>query len=99
MRITVLVLTVIAIFALIFLAYRQNEPSVPNDVNASAKDYCISDSDCVPDSCCHPVGCVNAKSAPSCFGISCTMECVPNTLDCGQASCSCVNNKCLAVKK
>lgn len=59
--------------------------------------YCESDADCVPASCCHPFSCVNAGAAPDCSGVFCTQECRPGSLDCGQGSCSCVNNKCGAV--
>jgi putative hemolysin len=58
---------------------------------------CGSDSDCVKDACCHASGCVSKKNAPACKDIMCTQECVPGTLDCGQGSCKCINNKCEAV--
>lgn len=63
-----------------------------NSVNNS--DFCSVNSDCVPSSCCHPKSCVNKNSAPNCSGIACTMMCELGTLDCGQASCGCVNGKC-----
>jgi len=55
---------------------------------------CSQDSDCVPASCCHASSCALAQQAPACQGISCTMECSPGTLDCGQGLCRCINNKC-----
>ena len=55
---------------------------------------CISDKDCVPNKCCHATGCVAKEKAPNCEGVFCTAECVPNTLDCNQGRCVCVNNKC-----
>jgi putative hemolysin len=58
---------------------------------------CNSDSDCVAASCCHSTSCVSKDKAPLCSGIACTMNCQPNTLDCGYGSCSCVNNKCTVV--
>jgi hypothetical protein len=58
---------------------------------------CKVDSDCVKDSCCHAVGCVAMVDAPDCKDVMCSMECVPDTLDCGQGSCRCVDNKCFAV--
>lgn len=61
--------------------------------------YCDSDADCMPSICCHPNGCVNKDFANSCVGSICSAECRPGTLDCGQGSCLCVNNKCNAVFK
>jgi len=58
---------------------------------------CSSDSDCVPATCCHAAECVPAGEAPNCEGMMCTMECKPATLDCGQGSCKCIDNKCNAV--
>ncbi|MEK6893486.1 MAG: hypothetical protein AABX07_04750 [Nanoarchaeota archaeon] len=60
---------------------------------------CISNSDCVPASCCHPSKCTSLDKAPNCKGAFCTMECSPETLDCGQGSCACINDKCEAVFK
>jgi len=60
---------------------------------------CSYDSDCVPAACCHSDSCVPASEAPSCEGIMCTMECMPDTMDCGQGSCKCIDNKCKAVLK
>ena len=50
--------------------------------------------ECVPASCCHATECVLKSEAPSCDEISCTMNCEPNTLDCGYGSCEFVNEKC-----
>src|SRR3989338_2128695 len=69
---------------------------IVND-NFADVEYCTSDSDCIPSSCCHPKSCVVKSSAPTCSRIFCTQECAPGSLDCGQGSCGCVNNKCLAV--
>jgi len=60
---------------------------------------CISDSDCVPAICCHASSCVPVKNAQDCSEMFCTMECVEDTLDCGQGSCLCVNGKCNAIFK
>ncbi|MCU0642214.1 MAG: hypothetical protein MUF61_01365 [archaeon] len=57
---------------------------------------CQQDSDCVPNACCHPKACTNKENAPGCRGIMCTMNCEPETLDCGQGSCKCENNLCVA---
>jgi putative hemolysin len=59
-----------------------------------AEDFCAEDTDCVPASCCHPTSCVNKNSAPNCSRLMCTMSCELGTLDCGQGSCVCQNNKC-----
>ena len=57
---------------------------------------CMSDSDCVPAQCCHAVSCVPKASAPNCSGVFCTQECRPNTLDCGQGRCRCIEGRCVA---
>ena len=61
--------------------------------------YCQVDEDCVPASCCHPDDCVNLVNRPDCKGIMCTMDCAPNTMDCGQGHCACVDNQCQAIIK
>ena len=58
---------------------------------------CEVNSDCVPASCCHPNSCINKDNAPSCFQIMCSQNCAPNSLDCGQGSCQCINNQCGAI--
>lgn len=60
---------------------------------------CSQDSDCVPASCCHASSAVDKQSAPDCKGIKCTMECAPNTMDCGQGEIKCVHNVCKAILK
>lgn len=55
---------------------------------------CQIDSDCVPATCCHPTTCVNKDYRPDCKGMFCTMECAPNTMDCGQGKCVCADNTC-----
>jgi putative hemolysin len=61
---------------------------------SSDKNSCTSNSDCVPSACCHPDKCVNKNYQPDCEGIFCTMDCKPNTMDCGQGKCICKNNVC-----
>ena len=58
---------------------------------------CNDDSECVKATCCHASECVMASEAPDCEGIMCSMECRPNTMDCGQGSCKCINNECRLV--
>ena len=65
--------------------------------NSQDNNRCISDSDCVPAQVCHPTSCVNKEFEPNKTGISCTQVCEPGTLNCGQGSCLCKNNKCEAV--
>jgi len=74
--------------------YFKYKPSIINP--PSSPDYCSQDSDCVPSSCCHPDSCTLKINEPQCNKVACTMSCEPKTLDCGQGSCTCVNNKCLA---
>ena len=59
---------------------------------------CNADIECVPASCCHARSCVSVSEKPVCNGIRCTQSCEPDTLDCGQARCGCVQNKCKVVK-
>ena len=56
--------------------------------------YCERDEDCDKATCCHPDSCINKDYQPDCEGIACTMECAPNTMDCGQGGCVCTDNTC-----
>ncbi|MBI2102505.1 hypothetical protein HYT55_01600 [Candidatus Woesearchaeota archaeon] len=58
---------------------------------------CSVDTDCVPDACCHATGAIRNVFAPDCSGVICTLECRPETLDCGQGSVQCIKNECKAV--
>ncbi len=58
---------------------------------------CRSDGDCVPASCCHANDSVNVKFAPDCSEMFCTLECAPETLDCGQGEIKCVEGQCQAL--
>ena len=89
----IIVLTVILILLLIFIKTSPRD----NGLNVSNMSYCALDSDCVPDSCCHASSCVNTANKPVCKSIMCTQECVSETMDCGQGSCKCINEKCKAV--
>ncbi|MDP3881813.1 MAG: hypothetical protein Q8Q31_02955 [Nanoarchaeota archaeon] len=66
-------------------------------VDIGSEGSCSSSSDCIPASCCHATSCTNKEKAPICDKILCTQQCVPGTLDCGQASCECIDNKCEVV--
>ncbi|MDD5627977.1 MAG: hypothetical protein PHU21_02855 [Elusimicrobia bacterium] len=72
-------------------------------IPAPAKlEQCKSTADCAPDACCHPKGCV-ASANPGlysyllCSNLACSGVCMPGTLDCGQASCQCIEGKCSAL--
>ncbi len=84
------ILLVVIIILTVLALYSQVDLENPKEI------YCEKDSDCVPAQCCHPTSCVNKNYAPDCSGIFCTMECKPDTLDCGQGKCVCINNKCEA---
>lgn len=60
---------------------------------------CSSNADCVPASCCHAASCVSKENAPKCRDVFCSAVCEPNTMDCGQGRCECLNNKCTALIK
>ncbi len=71
--------------------------SVNNNQNVNVTNdayYCTSDSDCMPEQACHPTSCINKKFESNKKGTFCTQVCEPGTLDCGQGSCICENNKC-----
>jgi hypothetical protein len=72
------------------------EPPDPSDASAGGSGSCSRDEDCVAASCCHPSACVPRASAPDCKDVLCTMECRPETLDCG-GRCLCQNGQCAAV--
>jgi hypothetical protein len=59
---------------------------------------CSQDSDCVPNECCHPTSCILTKDKRPC-NLLCTQNCQPDTMDCGQGSCKCLNSRCEAVYK
>ena len=49
---------------------------------------------CVSASCCHPKECVLESEAPNCSGVFCSMNCVPETMDCGQGHCGIIDGEC-----
>ncbi len=55
---------------------------------------CTQDTDCVPATCCHAADSVNKEHGPNCVGQLCTLDCEPNTIDCGQGKIKCVENQC-----
>jgi len=65
----------------------------------SCGDQCYANEDCVASSCCHSSSCVISTKAPNCTGRFCTEQCKNGTLDCGQASCGCINGSCSRIVK
>ncbi|MEK6968871.1 MAG: hypothetical protein AABW48_00405 [Nanoarchaeota archaeon] len=59
-----------------------------------AEKTCAADADCVPAQCCHPTDAVNLEYEPDCSNVACTMDCKPETLDCGQGEIKCLSGKC-----
>lgn len=62
-----------------------------------SEKQCSVDSDCAPAGCCHAADAVNEQYAPSCNGVLCTMDCKPETIDCGQGQIKCLQNECTVV--
>lgn len=56
---------------------------------------CTTDDDCVPADCCHANSCTIKEDGPDCAAVSCSAECVGQTMDCG-GFCACQNGKCVA---
>ncbi len=59
--------------------------------------FCREDVDCVPAQCCHPTDALQKDFAPDCTNTICTMECAPDTLDCGQGEIKCIEKQCTVV--
>lgn len=87
-------LIVIIIIGALFFLVASNDKNESFNEPVKDENSCVYDSDCIKDSCCHASGCAAAENAPECLGIVCSQECAPGTLDCGQGSCKCINNKC-----
>lgn len=86
-------LLMISLISLIFVISCTQTKTIPEN------KACSVDTDCVPANCCHPNDTINLKFAPDCSSTMCTMECVPNTLDCGQGEVKCVNGECKVAMK
>lgn len=56
--------------------------------------FCQEDSVCVPAQCCHPNACIHQSQSSDCSGVMCSMECVPETMDCGAGRCVCDHGIC-----
>lgn len=57
---------------------------------------CATDADCAPAECCHASSCGSAAQKPDCRAVLCSMECRPNTFDCGGGGCLCRGGRCQA---
>jgi len=93
--IVLLIILTILIASLMKLQKKENNPG--NTLNDSTR--CNVGSDCVPKECCHATSCVNKEIKQDCGRTFCTQECKQGTIDCGQGSCGCINNKCAIVLK
>ena len=71
-------------------------PDTASAGDAGGDAQCAVDADCVPAGCCHPSTCAPASAKPDCSGIMCTMNCQPDTLDCG-GRCACEAGSCKAI--
>ena len=59
--------------------------------------YCETAMDCSAATCCHASEAVNNAYAPNCEGDMCSLNCEPNTLDCGQMKIDCIENRCSVI--
>ena len=84
------ILFVLLLSTLILISCNNVVDEIPEEIK------CETDADCVAAECCHPTSCINKNFKSDCKEIACTMSCEPGTLDCGQGSCLCVDNKCSA---
>ena len=84
---------VVAIAAFIGLVFVMYSYQAADDTDPL---FCMTDSDCVPAQDCHATSCIGAnfKEVSDMF---CTLECQPETMDCGQGSCLCHDNKCVVM--
>lgn len=87
-------ITLLLVGAFVLLGERKKEE--PKTGTGNSK--CSTDTDCVPASCCHAASCVAKEQAPQCSGVYCTQVCLPDTLDCNQARCACIEKRCRVVK-
>jgi len=86
------VLLLIAVIVLVVFSFVSAQAAGTRNVKS-----CQLDSDCVPAQCCHATSAINKLYAPDCSDAACSIECVKNTLDCGQGTVTCNNGIC-AVK-
>jgi len=92
----IIVLLILFIIFLIYSSIQFNKNGESED-DVKKGSECVVDSDCVPEICCHAASCVPKERAPDCGNLMCTMECTPNSMDCGEGRCGCVNGYCDAI--
>lgn len=97
----ILIVTGIIIAVIIAGIFIYNSLKSPSSkkIEDNSSFECKTSEDCVPSSCCHPNSCVAKAQAPDCKKAICTQSCEPETLDCNQAFCSCISNKCKVVQR
>lgn len=71
--------------------------SLTLQIETEDPQFCLVDTDCVPAQCCHATSSVNARHAPDCTNVLCTLECRPGTLDCNQGEIRCASNRCVVI--
>jgi len=91
-KLLVVIIILLILLGVIIFFIVKNSKNDRETINADVKE-CNSDDQCVPNNCCHANSCVSANKKPVCKGVFCTQEC-SSILDCGNAKCGCVNNKC-----
>ncbi|MDP1695710.1 MAG: hypothetical protein Q8L29_02245 [archaeon] len=85
---------IVAVFVILVIGSMFMEIKIENDDKNDDVKECVINEDCVPETCCHATSCVPKEKQPNCEGIYCSQDCELGTLDCGQGSCECIENKC-----
>lgn len=88
----IIIITIVVLFGILFLC-------IIYENKTKLRDECLTEYDCVSATCCHATSCVSKFKAQNCTDVLCTDNCLPGTLDCGQAKCGCDNGKCVVVEK
>ncbi len=83
-----IVLALIFMFSLFFV---DSCSSIPPE------KQCSVDNDCVPSACCHADSAVSKSFSPDCKDVFCSLDCQPDTIDCGQGSVRCLEKRCTVV--
>ncbi len=89
---------------LLLVSCSKTNPYTDSDVESDSSKpdilldkYCEQDTDCVAATCCHATDALARSYGPACTAVLCSMDCQPDTLDCGQGAVKCINNQCTAV--
>jgi len=93
-KIRLIMMTVMAIVLVSIIGCETDIENGEEDGNVPVQP---SIGQCVPEQCCHPTSCVLKQQAPDCAMTMCTMDCKPETMDCGQGHCETVGNECVVV--